>query len=156
MQKENGSITIDYMMIIGKYFKSNQDYVNVMKVNKKYQQLVKMYKFNPIGDCRLFKNMETQHFYEYRDIFYRNRDMFMYIYWINKCFIRDYISMIDTTKCVFKSNYINKILKYLVSFDNTIGENLKCTFEIEKFFSKIKNGKILYLVFEYNEIYFGI
>ena len=47
------------MMIIGKYFKSNNDYINVMKVNKKYHDLVEMYHFNPTSDCKLFKNMKT-------------------------------------------------------------------------------------------------
>ena len=35
MIKSKWEITIDVMMIIGKYFKSNNDYINVMKVNKK-------------------------------------------------------------------------------------------------------------------------
>ena len=50
-------------MIIGKYFKSNADYINIMKVCKKYKELVLMYKFNPISDISLFKNIQTQHFY---------------------------------------------------------------------------------------------
>ena len=57
--KSKWRITNDYMMIIGKYFKSNEDYINVMKVNKKYEQLVLMYKFNPIGDISLFQNSNS-------------------------------------------------------------------------------------------------
>ena len=56
-------ITIDVMMIIGKYFKENNDYINVMRVCKRYCELAKMYHFNPIDDCQLFENMQTQQFY---------------------------------------------------------------------------------------------
>ena len=55
------NVTIDYMMIIGKYFKTPKDYVNTMRVSRKYQQLVLMYRFNPIGDTALFENMQTQY-----------------------------------------------------------------------------------------------
>ena len=67
LTKSKWEITIDVMMIIGKYFKTNNDYINVMKVNKKYHNLVKMYHFNPISDCNLFINIETQHFYSLKE-----------------------------------------------------------------------------------------
>ena len=41
--KEKWEITIDVMMIIGKYFHSSRDYVNMMKLTKKFKQLVTMY-----------------------------------------------------------------------------------------------------------------
>ena len=44
-------ITIDIMMIVGKYFKTNKDFINVMKLTKKYHDLTQMYHFNPISDC---------------------------------------------------------------------------------------------------------
>jgi len=34
--KSKYEITIDVMMIICKYFELNNDYINIMKVNKKY------------------------------------------------------------------------------------------------------------------------
>ena len=61
--KEKWAITLDSIMIIGKYLMSNQDYINVMKVSKKYHDLTQMYHFNPMSDYSLFENMETQHFY---------------------------------------------------------------------------------------------
>ena len=57
-------ITIDYIMIVGKYFETNADFINIMKVCKKYKELVLMYKFNPISDISLFENIQTQHFYK--------------------------------------------------------------------------------------------
>ena len=39
LTKEKWEITIDSMMIIGKYFESNKDFICVMKANRKYRQL---------------------------------------------------------------------------------------------------------------------
>jgi hypothetical protein len=52
-----------------------------MKVNKKYKELVSMYKFNPISNIKLFKNIQIQHFYKKEDINNKKRKMFKYIYW---------------------------------------------------------------------------
>ena len=46
------------MTIIAKYFEEKVDYINVMKVSKRYHDLVKMYHFNPIQDYSLFENIE--------------------------------------------------------------------------------------------------
>ena len=77
--KSKWEITIDVMMIIGKYFKSNNDYINIMKVNKKYHDLVEMYHFNPISDYELFINMETQYLYYENDIKKERRNVSIYL-----------------------------------------------------------------------------
>ena len=78
--KEKWEITIDLLMIVGKYFESNNDYINVMKVSKKYKELVQMYHFNPISDCSLFENMETQYLNNPNE--QRIRGMYQYVYCI--------------------------------------------------------------------------
>ena len=55
--QEKWGITIDSMMIIGKYFETSVDYIHVMKLSKRYQQLTQMYHFNPISDCSIFSNI---------------------------------------------------------------------------------------------------
>ena len=60
---------MDVMLIIGKYFESNNDYINIMKVAKRYHDLAEMYHYNPISDTDLFVNIETQYFYSLRDVF---------------------------------------------------------------------------------------
>ena len=55
--KKKWEITIDIMMIIGKYFETNIDYIHVMKLCKRYEQLTQMYHFNPISDCSIFSNI---------------------------------------------------------------------------------------------------
>ena len=70
--KSKWVITIDVMLIIGKYFLSNKDYINVMKTSKRYHDLVQMYHFNPIHDYRLFINMETQHFYHKEKVVFKD------------------------------------------------------------------------------------
>ena len=76
---EKWRITIDAMLIVGKYFEKNKDYVNVMRVCKKYRDLVKMYHLNPIQDCELFEKMETQCLYGPGDK--KTQGMHQYIYW---------------------------------------------------------------------------
>ena len=73
-------ITIDAMLIIGKYFETNNDYINVMKLSKKYHDLAKMYHYNPIGDPSLFKKMETQYFYRPGDVLRKKEGMVQYHY----------------------------------------------------------------------------
>ena len=65
--KEKWEITVDVMMIIGKYFEKGTDYTNIMKISKKWKELVLMYHFNPIGEYSLFKNMESQYIYSEND-----------------------------------------------------------------------------------------
>ena len=79
--KKEFHLTVDFIMIIGKYLESNADFINVMKVCKKYKELVSMYKFNPISDISLFKNIQTQHFYNKQDIDNKKNGLFQYIYW---------------------------------------------------------------------------
>lgn len=68
-------------MIIGKYFKSPLDYINVMRVCKKYENLTLMYRYNPIGDTTLFPNIQTQHFYRKHDFITVVPRMYRYVYW---------------------------------------------------------------------------
>ena len=74
-------ITIDIMMIIGKYLQSNQDFINIMKLNKKYKELVLMYRMNPISDHEIFLNIQTQHFYNKYDVMNKKQGLFQYIHW---------------------------------------------------------------------------
>ena len=79
--KKKWELTIDFIMIIGKYLESNSDFINIMKVCKKYRELVLMYKFNPINDISLFENIQTQHFYNENDGYNKKNGMHQYIYW---------------------------------------------------------------------------
>ena len=82
--KEKWEITIDSMMIIGKYFERRIDYVNVMKTTKKYKQLTQMYHFNPISDISLFENIETQYLQREKD--QKKEGMYRYVYWYEQDF----------------------------------------------------------------------
>jgi hypothetical protein len=46
-----------------KYFNSNNDFINLMKVSKNYQDIVDDLDYNPISDISLFKNLLFQHHY---------------------------------------------------------------------------------------------
>ena len=82
--KSKWQMTVDFVMIVGKYFQSSKDFVNVMKVCKRYEELALMYKFNPISDISLFENIQTQHFYKEEDIKNKKEGLFRYIYWFSK------------------------------------------------------------------------
>ena len=60
MDKEKWEITIDLMMVVGKYFKTSCDYVNVIRTCKRYNQLTQMYHFNPISDTGGSQNMSQK------------------------------------------------------------------------------------------------
>ena len=110
--KKKLEISIDFSMIIGKYFKSNEDFINIMKANKKYKELVEMYFCNPISDISLFPNIQTQHFYKEEDIKNKKENLFQYIYWYN----------IDYNK--FKNKKNNEIFKNVeLGILNNIKEN---------------------------------
>lgn len=105
-------ITIDLMMIIGKYLESNKDFINVMKLNKKFKQLVEMYYMNPISDISLFPNIQTQHFYKEEDVKNKKNNLFQYIYWYDIDY--DYLSCKEFNE-IFKKGFIlkNKSIKTL-------------------------------------------
>ena len=94
-------ITIDFMMIIGKYYKNNIDFINTMKISKMYQELVSMYKFNPISDTILFENLETQHFYKDNDLEHVLKNKFQYINWTNKYFTNK-TKLVNNNKLVYE------------------------------------------------------
>ena len=56
--KSKWELTVNFLMIVGKYFETNNDFINVIRVNKKYKELLEMYKFNPIPDVSLFPNIK--------------------------------------------------------------------------------------------------
>lgn len=72
---------IHLAMIVGKYFKSAQDYINFMRLHPKYKELVEMYKCNPISDASLFPNINTQHFYKASDFSNVVPGLYRYVYW---------------------------------------------------------------------------
>ena len=103
--KSKFELTIDFIMIVGKYFKTNADFINIMKVCKKYQELVLMYKFNPISDIKLFENIQTQYFYNKDDIKNKKNGLFRYIHWYRI----DYNELIENKKDneIFKNVELN-------------------------------------------------
>lgn len=106
-------LTIDFIMIVGKYFESDDDFINLMKVCKKYEELVLMYKFNPISDPYMFENIQTQHFYNRNDIWFKVPGLSKYIYWDPPY----YITRNKANDTVFKDSSMNKVLWYLPNLE---------------------------------------
>ena len=79
--KEKWEMNIEEIEEVGKFFESNNDYINMMKVTKKYKELTSKYQFNPIDDCDLFPNITTQHFYTRELAVNKKSGMKRYVYW---------------------------------------------------------------------------
>ena len=117
INKTKWEIDKKMMMIIGRYFKTNSDFINIMKVNKKYHKLVNLYSFNPISECSLFKHIVIQHFYKNNDKNERVKDMEYYIYWYND-------------KEAEKQPQVNEIFKYSIRQENNKGKKMRHSIEV--------------------------
>lgn len=62
-------LTIQNIKIIGEYFQTSQDFINIMMTCKKFRGLTELYESNPIQNCTLFPNITTQIFYDTLDIY---------------------------------------------------------------------------------------
>ena len=52
----SASIDADYMVIVGRYLKTTSDFINLIKVCKKYKDICQIYRYNPVSDPSLFQN----------------------------------------------------------------------------------------------------
>ena len=118
MNKSKWEIDNKLMKTIGRYFNSNEDYINVMKVNKKYKNLTRMYEFNPISDTTMFKHMKIQHFYRSSDKKNKLMNMKFYIYWYND-------------KEAKQQPQLNEIFKYEIRMENNKGKKMISSIDID-------------------------
>lgn len=85
---------------------SESDYVNLIKVSRKYKDLLMFFRYNPISDTTLFPMIQTQHFYKRDDTRYKIPDMTHYIHWYevdqNEWMARSHL---DTYKSVTLQNH---------------------------------------------------
>lgn len=74
------------MMVVGKYFESVDDFMNVVMVNKKYRDMTAKYRYNPIKlndekSRKMFMMIETQHVYSENDKVCKNGTIKRHVYW---------------------------------------------------------------------------
>lgn len=69
------------MKIIGRYFETTSDFVNLVRVSKQFKDLLEKYLYNPVSDTRLFPKIRNQHFYRKEDRNYTLRSMDSYVFW---------------------------------------------------------------------------
>ena len=103
--KTKWELTLNFIMIVGKYFNNSNDFINAMKVCKRYKELVSMYKFNPISDISIFENIQTQHFYKENDVRKRRKGLYKYIHW-------------------YEADYDDLRKNYIVTEEGFIGNNI--------------------------------
>ena len=56
-------LNVKIIIIINIYFKNRKDYINIIKINKEYKDLLYLFHYNQINDYSLFSNIKIQHFY---------------------------------------------------------------------------------------------
>lgn len=114
-------MTVDFVMIVGKYFESYDDFINIMKVCKMYEELVLMYKFNPISDPYLFENIQTQHFYNRTDTWFKVPGLSKYVYWDPP----HYLTRNKASNVIFKDSVMNKVWWYLPKLEEWSNSHVK-------------------------------
>ena len=167
---ENYKIDYAHAMIILKYFRTSNDYINFIKVNKKYKDILESFKFNPIGNPELFPNIETQHFYNNNDFIYALPQMYRYLYWgeftkeqetkIKKINVRKYKYNYYDNNLFIKDKLINKdvrkmIYSRLLNNSNFILDELVFDSDINSSIQNVK-GNILEIYQDNNNNVLGI
>lgn len=142
----NYKISIDFIMIIGKYFKNSKDFINLIKVNKKYKDLLLLYHFNPINNPNLFPNIQTQYFYNKNDLKYKIKGLYKYIhlYEINYKEIKNKKEN-EIYKNIILTDYINEIPNGITKIKNHLyfKSNLK-TINLPNSLKELSNGLFIY------------
>ena len=153
--KDKWDIDIYSMMIIGKYFDNNNDFINIMKLCKKYQQLTSMYHYNPISECELFGNIETQFFYKEQDRNNKKGNLNSYIYFYNiDNQMRRSLEANESIKDYYYHKMDNHILMNIHkleewsghSYDKVVYDSDIDGKEVEVFRSRVVNHQHLYFI----------
>ena len=71
----------NYMVVIGRYFSESNDFINVVKLCRKYKNFLESFRYNPISDPSLFPNMIYQNYWKSGDVKYKINGMKAYIHW---------------------------------------------------------------------------
>ncbi|ELP85376.1 hypothetical protein EIN_086580 [Entamoeba invadens IP1] len=94
------------IMIVGKYFETQDDFINVMAVSKKFRELCDRYHFNPISltqkTLHLFVRLQTLYLYTKLDDFLQGVNNYVI------CYRVDYKEYLD-----IKGKHLHKNLKFL-------------------------------------------
>ncbi|KAL7715541.1 Leucine rich repeat containing protein BspA family protein [Entamoeba marina] len=70
-------------LICAKYFKTKQDFINLICVNSKFKETTDKFRYNPISikSLKLFPKIQTQHLYERGDEMIKRKQIIKYEIW---------------------------------------------------------------------------
>lgn len=122
-------LNLEYLLIVSKYFNSKEDYINLIKVCKKYKNLLDCFDYNPISNIYLFKNIKIQHFYKKIDLLNNNLKL-KHIHWYN--IYEEDFEIVNINKNNIYKNIIYDNIIYNFELDNNC-------FKIPFGFTLIKN-----------------
>ncbi|KAL7715603.1 Leucine rich repeat containing protein BspA family protein [Entamoeba marina] len=108
------------MLIVSKYFKSENDFINTMCVCKKFKETTEKLRFNPIPitSLKLFPKIQTQHLYTNDDVFIEGIDSYEIIYCI------DYEQYLNLKQDNIKCHHVIYSLKNISKFGNEIPDKV--------------------------------
>ena len=104
-------LNLDYLLIISKYFNTKEDYINLIKVCKKYKYLLESFDYNPISDISLFPNIKVQNFYKKLDLLNNNLNL-KHIHWYN-IYEEDFEAVNIDNNNIYKNIIYDNIIYYL-------------------------------------------
>ena len=121
-KKEKKQIDCYHIMIISRYFEYSTDYLNIIQVNKKYKNLLELFRYNPIPieTMKLFPNIQTHYLYNPNEQQFDSVELKAICYEISYSEYREYISKEPNMKC-FKIVYTSEDRKI---FGNDIPEGI--------------------------------
>lgn len=101
----------DYMLIIGRYFTTFNDYINLSKVSTEYRDIIDIFRYNPIeDDYKFFGNKQTRVFHTKSDYINSGDDDFQilkFMYDVNYDEYRDYLEEHEDKDLLFKNVVAN-------------------------------------------------
>ena len=131
-KREKSKLTKDYIMIVCKYFRKSKDFINLIKVNSKYKNLLEMFKYNPISNYEIFPNIQTQYFYNTIDLNYVKPHTYKHIHYepvVTESFKKVFVNYL------LNSNRLNSYKRVKLIINN------RFMLDFKKFYKYIKNIK---------------
>lgn len=119
-------VDIVTMMIVGKYFMSNADYVNLMRVSRKFKDITYRYSFNPIpivnSASNPFRNMKAEYIYHTNDVIMTRYPKKVLL---RPIIYRDYVKYSQKSDYVIKGHVVinkrdNPFMKQISAGEHTI------------------------------------
>ena len=128
MSIKKGTLDSYSLMVVSKYFKTIDDFINLELATPKAKGNMSKFHFNPIPlnmwSRKFFTSLETLHLYDRNNCHFRNEKFYQRVYWYEVFYGRDWEQK-KNENGIFKiltlffnsvKNLVKKSLKYLTNY----------------------------------------